>query len=460
MSIDLPKSIFWMLLVLSANTALAQDGDIAALRAEVEELRREYDARIAELEQRLAVAEQNARQANSQVSQMAQAPAPAPGAPAPAARAQSFGGAGDSTFNPAIGVIFQGRAWTYGEDPEEYAIPGFPLGGESGPAPEGLSLGETEIDISANVDDKFTAWLTAPIHLEEGEAHLDIEEAWLETLALPAGLSARFGRFFSAIGYLNDKHAHAWDFADQPLPYQALLGNHYIDDGVQVRWIAPTDVYVEAGAEILRGGRYPTGGADNSGFGAKSLFVNVGGDVGTGHSWLAGLSYLDAGSVDRPSGAEDDPLLFTGDSDIAIAEFVWKWAPDGNWKLRNFVFQSEILWRNEEGTYTLPGALPLPYDSDQRGWYAQAVYQPMPQWRVGARVDGLSLDDPGPLFAGTPLAEPADDPRRYSLMVDWSNSEFSRLRLQYTRDEAGLTDDNQLGLQYILSIGAHGAHSF
>lgn len=458
MSIDLRKSIFGMLLLMLVNTAAAQDGDISALRTEIEELRREYDARIAELEQRLAVAEQNARQANSRVSQVEQSPAPAPAA-APAPRAAAFG-PGDSTFNPAIGVIFQGEAWAYDNDPETYAIPGFPLGGETGPAPEGLSLGETEIDISANVDDKFTAWLTSAIHLEEGEAHLEIEEAWLETLALPAGISARFGRVFSAIGYLNEKHAHAWDFADQPLAYQALLGNQYIDDGVQVRWIAPTELYVELGAELLRGGRYPAGGADDSGFGAQSLFVNVGGDVGTDHSWLAGLSYLDAGSVDRPSGGEDDPLFFTGDSEVAIAEFVWKWAPDGNWKLRNFVFQSELVFRNEDGLYTLPGTLPLAYDSEQRGWYAQALYQWQPQWRVGARIDGLSLDDPGPLFAGTPLAEPADDPRRYSLMVDWSNSEFSRLRLQYTRDEAGFMDDNSFGLQYILSIGAHGAHSF
>ena len=459
MSIDLRKSIFGMLLLLLVNTAVAQDSDIAALRTDLAELRNEYDARIAELEQRLAVAEQNARQANSRVSQIEQSPAPAPAAPAPASRASAFG-PGDNTFNPAIGIIFQGQAWAYDNDPEAYAIPGFPRGGETGPAPEGLSLGETEIDISANVDDKFTAWLTSAIHLEEGEAHLEIEEAWLETLALPAAISARFGRFFSGIGYLNGRHAHAWDFADQPLPYQALLGNQYIDDGVQVRWIAPTEVFVEVGAEVLRGGRYPAGGADDSGFGAKSLFVNVGGDVGTGHSWLAGLSYLDTGSVDRASGSEDDPLLFTGDSDVAIAEFVWKWAPNGNWKLRNFVFQSEIVWRNEEGLYTLPGGAALPYDSDQRGWYAQAIYQWQPQWRVGARIDRLSLDDPGGLFTGTPLAEPADDPRRYSLMVDWSNSEFSRLRLQYTRDEAGLTDDNQWGLQYILSIGAHGAHSF
>jgi hypothetical protein len=118
------------------------------------------------------------------------------------------------------------------------------------------------------------------------------------------------------------------------------------------------------------------------------------------------------------------------------------------------------MWRNEDGTYELPGAGPLAWDTDQRGWYVQAIYQPIPRWRFGTRIDALSMHDPGPAFAGTELADPGNDPRRYSLMVDWSNSEFSRLRLQYTRDEAGLTDDDQFGLQYILSIGAHGAHTF
>ncbi len=450
MSIDLRKSSFCMLVFLCTRTAVAGDADIESLRTEITELRQEYDARIAELEQRLNIAEQNARQANMRASQAEQ-----PALPSSTAR-----GAGDSTFNPAIGVIFQGQAWNHGNNPDDYSIQGFPLGGEAGPLPEGLALGETEIDMSANVDDKFTAWLTAPIVIEDGETAIELEEAWLETLSLPAGLSARFGRFFSGIGYLNGKHAHAWDFADQPLPYQAFLGDQYLDDGVQLRWVAPLDVYVELGAELLRGGRYPSGGADNSGFGSKSLFVNVGGDVGVSHSWLAGLSFLDTSSTDRASGVEEDPLFFTGDTEVAIAEFVWKWAPNGNWKRRNFVFQSEFLWRNEDGQYTLPGTGPLSYDNDQRGWYAQALYQPRPQSRVGARIDGLSMDDPGVALAGTPLAEAGDDPMRYTLMLDWSNSEFSRLRLQYTRDRAGLTDDNQWGLQYILSIGAHGAHSF
>jgi hypothetical protein len=46
-------------------------------------------------------------------------------------------------------------------------------------------------------------------------------------------------------------------------------------------------------------------------------------------------------------------------------------------------------------------------------------------------------------------------------MVDWSPSEFSRIRLQYARDEARLGEtDNQLWIQYIMSLGAHGAHKF
>ena len=46
-------------------------------------------------------------------------------------------------------------------------------------------------------------------------------------------------------------------------------------------------------------------------------------------------------------------------------------------------------------------------------------------------------------------------------MLDFSPSEFSRVRLQFARDRArdGFTD-NQWFLQYQMSLGAHGAHSY
>ena len=296
--------------------ALAQETEMELLRAEVEQLRAHYDARIAELERRLAVAEQNANEARYAVQEDTAAPQAVPSRMA-----------GVAAYNPAIGVIFQGQVWQYQDDPEGYAIQGMPFGGEAGPFADGLSLGETELIFNANVDDKFSAWLTAALALEDGEAVAEVEEAFVETTALPAGLGAKFGRFFSGIGYLNGKHAHAWDFADQPLPYQAFLADQYADNGLQIRWLAPTALFLEVGAEVFEGSGYPAGGSANSGFGSYSLFANVGGDVGTNSSWLGGVSYLDADALERASGDEGEPLLFSGDSTLTSAHFVWKWRP-------------------------------------------------------------------------------------------------------------------------------------
>ena len=429
--------------IIITPTVYGQD-DFSDLRRALEQMRADYEARISALERRLEAAEEKSAQ---------------PAVPAVESVAANAS-AGSNAFNPAMSVIFLGQAWAYGNDPEAYFIPGFPLGGESRPVAEGFSLGETEIDIFANVDDKFTAWLTVPVVIEDGDTVVEIEEAWIETLSLPAGVSARFGRMFSNVGYLNEKHAHTWDFVDQPLAYKAFMGGQYIDDGARLSWVAPTDLYIELGGEILRGDRYPFVGAGSSGFGTHTLHARLGGDVGFSHSWQAGISYLSGKNEDRESGDEDNPLMFTGDVDVWMAEFVWKWAPNGNWRARNFKFQFEYLKRSENGVYLLTDGQELPWNADQDGWYAQAVYQFLPQWRVGARIEALSGDDPGTAFDGTALALADSNPSRYSLMADWSNSEFSRLRVQYTWDQAGETDDHQWGLQYILSIGAHGAHSF
>jgi hypothetical protein len=46
-------------------------------------------------------------------------------------------------------------------------------------------------------------------------------------------------------------------------------------------------------------------------------------------------------------------------------------------------------------------------------------------------------------------------------MVDWSPSEFSRIRLQLAQDKSRPdATDNEVFLQYIVSLGAHGAHRF
>ena len=92
------------------------------------------------------------------------------------------------------------------------------------------------------------------------------------------------------------------------------------------------------------------------------------------------------------------------------------------------------------------------------------MYQFHPYWRVGLRYDQLNEGsyDLGPGLAGTPGLVPPDfTPKRWTAMIDWSPSEFSRFRLQYNQDKSqqGITD-NQVFLQYIFSLGTHGAHKF
>src|SRR5205085_7753669 len=106
------------------------------------------------------------------------------------------------------------------------------------------------------------------------------------------------------------------------------------------------------------------------------------------------------------------------------------------------------------------------YDGKQWGFYVQGVYQFVRQWRAGVRYDRVhadnTLDNPAPGTTLALLADDGRDPQRVSAMIDWSHSEFSRVRLQFNRDQSrpNHATDNQVFLQYIFSLGSHPAHTF
>jgi hypothetical protein len=428
-----------------------EQSEIETLKQEIHELKREYETRLRALEDRVQAAEQRAEEAETAAEAEAQ-----PQDGGPMARASSAWASFSRAFNPAVSAILQGRlAYLQGGDGTRM-IPGFPLGAPTDRGPDGISLGESELVFSANVDDKLYGFFDATFDQDE----IGLEEGYFSTLSLPLGLGLKGGRFLSAIGYHNDRHSHTWDFVDAPLVYDAMLGESLGDDGVQLTWVAPTDLYLELGGEALRGDSFPAAGAANSGFGTGTVFAKLAGDVGDSHSWKAGLSYVRADSDGRESGGLDgSSVFFDGSTDLAIADLVWKWAPLGNYRQRNLTFQGEYLHRHERGDVTA-GAVTRPYRSDEDGFYAQAVYQFMPRWRVGLRYGQLWGD--GAVSGLPPGVLLADDSssRRVSTMVDFSNSEFSRLRLQYSFESGGLGDDSLVYLQYIISIGSHGAHAF
>ena len=331
------------------------------------------------------------------------------------------------------------------------------------------------------------------------------------------GLRIKAGRALWTLGYLNELHAHGDDFSNRPLPYRAYLDGAYNDDGMEASFVLPGDFYGEVGAGIFRGDDNPFGGS-RSGHEAWSAFARVGGDIGYNVAWRIGGYVLDGEAYNRSGGHdhghdehhehnehedehdehEDDEHddehadendhdeeheeehhdlaeflsdgSFTGDSRLYVVDFRYTWAPTGNARDRELILQGEYFWRDESGTYVLQEEheecahpedmsdcevhmeeVSRSLNGDSDGWYAQAVYKFLPRWRLGARYAHLSSPDD---------AELDDDPYSWSAMIDWTNSEFGRIRLQYNRESFFGEDDDQFTLQYIMSLGAHAAHSF
>lgn len=443
-----------------ASLPAAAGDDLTAMREELAQLKKAYEQRLAALEARLAAAEAQVGRAEDSARTATIAASQKP--------------ASEAAFNPAISLVLAGTYTRLSQDPEAYAIGGFvPTGGEVGPPRRSFGLGESEIGIAANIDQNLRGQLTLALAPEGGA---EVEEAYLRTSALPAGLTARAGRFLSGIGYVNGQHAHAWDFVDAPLAYKAMLGGQMKTDGVQLKWVAPTALFAELGAELGAGGAFPSTDRNSNGATVAALFAHLGDDVGSDHSWRAGLSLLATSPRERRYGDVDGlgkPVgnAFSGKSRTWLADAVWKWVPAGNASERGLVLQGEYFHRRETGSlaFDVDGAnLDGAYASTQSGYYGQAVWQFMPRWRLGYRYDRLEsgtptigLVDSGTLTAADFPLLAAYTPKRNSLMVDYSPSEFSRWRLQLARDQSRPeATDNQLWLQYVVSLGAHGAHNY
>lgn len=373
----------------------------------------------------------------------------------------------DNAFNPAFSLILSG---TYGNVQRDPAIPatGFAMNPNPGHE-QGFNLGESEMGISANIDPEYRGVATLALDPAGG---ISVENAFVQTTALGDGLNLKFGRFFSGLGYLNEQHAHAWDFVDQPLVYAILWENQLAEDGLQLKWLAPTDMFIELGGEMGRGRGFPGTDTVRNGNSAGVLFAHIGDDIGIEHSWRVGVSAhqtrrVDAESIDVPDLAGNAVTnLFTGDSQTNGLDFVWKYAANGNVKNSYVKLQGEYFRRKETGdlTYDTTGAnVTDTFSNTQSGFYLQSVYQFVPRWRIGARYDRLDpgVAQIGAANAGNVISDYAFKPSRTSVMLDYSPSEFSRLRMQVANDESrqGLKD-NQFFVQYIMSLGAHGAHSY
>jgi hypothetical protein len=448
------------------------DPNLDDIRKEIQDLKDSYDSRIKALENKLKQTEEAAAKAQTSASQAESAATQAKQTAESASQATGLKPpASPSAFNPAISLILQGGYYNSNQNPATRTVTGY-LGPEGlGLPPRGFDVGETEVTMSANVDHLFYGQAT--LSIQDGVT--DVEEAFFQTTSLGHGLTVTGARYFSAVGYWNSFHRHAWDFQDASLVQQAFLGENFKIDGLRASWIAPLPVYVEIGAE---GGKpvefpFPESDHNSNGFQTETLFAHLGDDIGVSSSYRVGAWVLHA--QNQVTDAVYQPLGFTGfdntlsggNTKLWGLDFVYKWAPNGDPVYTNFKLTAEWMHRSQDGTLTFDpaGAATVgSFTNKQSGWYVQGVYQFHPYWRAGLRYDQLSEGsyELGTGLAGAPgLAPPDFTPKRWTAMVDWSPSEFSRFRLQYNQDKSqqGITD-NQWFLQYIFSLGTHGAHKF
>jgi len=393
-----------------------------------------------ELEDRVIALEGQIRALRAAQGQPAPTPAPASGeataqtAPAPAepqaalARAEqgpSLGGAGGSAakaLNPDISVIgdFIGA-----------------LGGNSQqnivslqPAPA-FQMHESEVGFQSIID----PYARGDFFVSFGEEGVNLEEGYITFTALPAGFVAKAGKMRSAFGKVNTMHNHVLPWVERPLVSNNLVaGEDGIDDaGFSMQRIlpAPKGIFLEATGQLFRGDAGDVFQSSRRSDVSTVAHLRAYKDISESTNLDLGVSYA-RGHNDMGS----DFLTHLYGADATL-----RWKPLRRSIYHSFVARSEFIWSDRQQ---------LPATQKSFGYYASADYQLGRRWFLGGRYDHSDRS-----------RDHALTDKGGSVVLTYWPSEFSQLRGQYRFTRyANDIDANELFVQLIFSLGAHGAHPF
>lgn len=304
-----------------------------------------------------------------------------------------------------------------------------PRSGPFGPADKpAFHFQELELGLKSVID----PYARADVFIAFSPEEIAVEEAYLTTLSLPAGLQLKAGRFFSSFGRTNGQHPHTWDFVDAPLAHGRVLAEEVLaGPGVDLAWLAPLPWFAELHLSAQDVAPYEGDEERLLGLVRLTQFFSLGDETTLG----LGLS---AGRRDEGAGQFRD---------LGGADLYLRWRPLVG---RTAVtLQGELFGRRFRDVPD-PADPALLLGSDWGG-YAQLF------WRAGAHAGlGVRYDQAPTAGATAPGTE-----RRVSALGTWYLSEFQRLRVQVTRDARPAGQDGWEALVHLeFGIGAHGAHPF
>ena len=366
----------------------------------------------------------------------AQPPTPAPSQGQPGSsvagavtQTQVYGGAGGAAakaLNPDISVI--------GDFIGAMGNGTIPALASQSPIPS-LQMHESELGLQAIID----PYARGDFFLSFGEEGVDLEEGYITFTALPKGFVAKIGKMRSAFGKVNTFHNHVLPWIDRPLVSTNLVaGEDGIDDaGVSVERIipAPKGIFLEATGQLFRG---------DSGTGLQSVFKSwQRSDVSTvahlrGYKDITESTNLDLGFSYARGYNDAGPNFITN---LYGIDATVRWKPLRRSIYHSFVGRSELIWSQRQQ---------LPFEQRAFGMYASADYQFARRWFLGGRFDRSDRSR---------FANLVDDGG--SIVLTYWPSEFSQIRGQYRfTNYAENKNTNELLMQVIFSLGAHGAHPF
>ena len=397
---------------------------------------RELEDRVIALEgqvRMLKAAAQPAAQPGEAVAGAAAVPQTPGATAAPATQAEALattqgpnlGGAGGSAakaLNPDISVIgdFIGAL---GGNSQQNTVSLQPI-----PA---FQMHESEIGLQSIID----PYARGDFFISFGEEGVNLEEGFITFTALPGSFVARVGKMRSAFGKVNTLHNHVLPWVDRPLVTNNLVGGEDgIDDaGFSIERIlpAPKGIFLAATGQLFRG--------DSADVFQSSQRSDVSAVAHLrGYRDLNESTNLDLG-VSYARGHNDLGTDFL--THLYGVDATLRWKPLRRSIYHSFVGRSEFIWSDRQQ---------LPATQKSFGYYASADYQLARRWFVGGRFD----------HSDRSRNDALTDKGASATLTYWP-SEFSQIRAQYefTNYAEGIKS-NQLLLQLIFSLGAHGAHPF
>ncbi|OGJ87369.1 MAG: hypothetical protein A2268_14545 [Candidatus Raymondbacteria bacterium RifOxyA12_full_50_37] len=340
--------------------------------------------------------------------------------------AQSFQGGAvtQSKMNPAIAAV--GEFEASASDDKSLAHP------------HQLRFLGGDLDIYAYVDPYFKAEMVICLH----HKHAGFEEAYLESMTLPAGLKLRIGKFKAPFGKWNTVHGHALPVINMPACWERVFG----EDGLNESGIAVSEMipFLPTYHEIIG---LALNGENQTAFnGAATRDLLYMGHLKNFFE-LGGYRTLEIG-ISHARGRNNNinsPRLYTN---VTGANAIFQWKNSMLPLERAFTLWSEIYY-NQRDT--------LDVDDVQKthistGYFILGKLQFLKRWYATCMYD----------YSGDPV-NTGEIIRNVSTGVSFQPSEFSEIKLEYRRTMSDRSEQdpiNELKAMVVFTIGAHGPHAF